>query len=72
VDADRLWTTTCGKGRWRGDLGGMDVCVRKVQDGEIWHMRADERRSLVEYVRSRYARQVAAQEDVDRPVEGRA
>jgi starch phosphorylase len=61
VDADRLWTATCGKGRWRGDLGGMDVCVRKVQDAEIWRMRGDERRSLVEYVRSRYARQVAAQ-----------
>jgi starch phosphorylase len=35
--------------------------VRKVQDAEIWRMRGDERRSLVEYVRSRYARQVAAQ-----------
>jgi len=61
ANADRLWTTTCGKGRWLGDLGGMDVCVRKVQDAEIWRMRSDERRSLVEYVRRRYARQVAAQ-----------
>jgi len=61
VDADRLWTSTCGKGCWLGDLKGMSTCVRKVQDADIWRMRTAERRLLVEYVRGRFARQVASQ-----------
>jgi len=39
----------------------MEEHVRKVEDGEIWHMRNDERRGLIEYIRERYARQIAGQ-----------
>ena len=61
MEADRLWTAACGQGAWRGDLAGMQEQIRQVKDADIWRMRTEERRALVEYVRSRYSRQVAGQ-----------
>jgi len=57
--ADRLWEVTCGKERWCETLEGMEECFRKVDDSALWQLRADGRRSLVEFVRKRYPRQVA-------------
>ena len=65
--ADRLWEATCGKERWRES---MTECwrsdVRKVSDSDLWQLRADGRKSLVEYVRKRYARQLAEPRSVRR------
>ena len=61
IEADRLWTLKCGQGCWRGDLENMEERIRRAGDAELWHLRNDERRSLIEYVRARYARQIAAQ-----------
>jgi glycogen phosphorylase len=57
--ADRVWETTCGKARWSETLEGVEECFRKVGDSDLWQLRADSRRSLVEFVRKRYARQGA-------------
>ena len=59
TEADRLWTEHCGSGCWRGDLKGIDQGIRKASDAQLWGMRMNEQRSLVEDVRIRNARQVA-------------
>ena len=61
AEADRLWEATCGKDRWRESTAGLEMCLRKAGDSDLWKLRADSRRSLVEYVRKRYARQLAGQ-----------
>ncbi len=57
--ADKLWELTCGKDRWRDSTEGLGEDFRKVSDSDLWSLRADSRRSLVQYVRKRYARQLA-------------
>jgi starch phosphorylase len=57
--ADRLWEVTCGKDRWREETSGMEENFRKVSDSDLWQLRADGRKSLVQYVRARYTRQLA-------------
>jgi glycogen phosphorylase len=61
AEADRLWEATCGKDRWRESTAGLEMCLRKAGDSDLWKLRADSRRSLIEYVRKRYARQLAGQ-----------
>ena len=61
AEADSLWERTCGKDRWRENMAGVDKCFRGVSDSDLWQMRASARKSLVHYVRKRYARQLAEQ-----------
>ena len=58
--ADRLWETTCGKDRWRDATEDLGDGFRKVSDADLWQLRADSRKVLVQYVRKRHTRQVAA------------
>jgi starch phosphorylase len=58
-EADQLWTDLCGKGRWLGDLGGLEERVRSADDHRIWRMRCSQRAALVEYARQRLSRQQA-------------
>jgi len=57
--ADRLWEAACGKDRWREATEGIEQDIRKVSDSDLWELRADGRKSLVQYVRKRYSRQLA-------------
>jgi len=57
--ADTVWTDACEKGRWRGDHPAGDD-VRRVGGNDLWQMRTENRRLLVERIRSRYARQLAS------------
>jgi starch phosphorylase len=57
--ADLLWETTCGKERWRETTEGCEEDIRKVSDTDLWQLRADGRKSLVHYVRKRYAERLA-------------
>ena len=59
AEADRLWEDTCGKERWRESTAGLEMCLRKASDSDLWKLRADSRKCLVQYVRKRYARQLA-------------
>jgi glycogen phosphorylase len=61
AEADRLWEVTCGKDRWREGMEGLEQCVRKASDSDLWKLRVDSRNSLIQYVRKRYARQLAGQ-----------
>jgi starch phosphorylase len=60
VQADTLWTTACGKKRWRGDRAIEDD-IRNLADEQIWQMRSTERMTLIDRLRKRYARQLASE-----------
>ena len=57
--SDELWTRHCGKERWLGETNQAEELLRQVSDQELWAMRQASRQTLVEYVRKRYARQLA-------------
>jgi len=57
--ADALWTTACGKKRWRGDHPVKDE-IRRLPDTALWQMRTAGRKYLIDQMRRRYARQLAA------------
>ncbi len=60
VEADQLWTSACGKDRWREPLSGTKQAVRQVSDVDLWQMRAAGRKSLVLKTRELLLRQLAA------------
>jgi starch phosphorylase len=60
VEADALWTRTCGGERWRGTLDTIEQDVACASDEELWTMRAAGRKALVAYVRERMASHVAS------------
>jgi starch phosphorylase len=57
--SDALWTNACGKTRWQGDQSPGDD-IRRVSGSDLWKMRTSARKALVERIRARYARQLAA------------
>ncbi len=59
--ADGLWTEVCGKGVWRGELEDVRERLQRANDQALWKLRSEARKILVDYVRARYQRQVAAQ-----------
>ena len=60
VAADKLWTQACGKSRWRGELDALPETIEQIDDASLWHLRAENRQHLIEFVRERYARQHSA------------
>ncbi|MGC1646675.1 MAG: alpha-glucan family phosphorylase [Candidatus Sulfotelmatobacter sp.] len=59
-EADRLWESICGKNFWCGTLEEAESDIRAASDSDLWQLRADNRKTLVEYVRRLYGRQSAA------------
>lgn len=58
--ADELWTQACGKERWLGTTDTLEQIIRRVSAASLWGFRTAARRLLVEYVRARLSRQLAA------------
>ncbi len=58
--ADALWTSACGKDRWRGDLEEVAAPIRAAADSAIWQIRSTARASLIDYARVRLAAQLGA------------
>src|SRR5438445_3633808 len=58
--ADALWTKKWGSERWRGIMDNIERDLARVADAELWAMRAEARRSLVDYARERAAAQAAS------------
>jgi starch phosphorylase len=58
--ADDLWTEACGKGRWLGTTETLERDIRHLSDAKLWQFRTDSTKSLVEYIRERLSRQLAA------------
>jgi starch phosphorylase len=60
-EAQHFWAETCGSNCWHSDQGHLGASIRAAGDAAIWNMRNAARKSLIEYIRTRYARQVAIQ-----------
>ncbi len=60
TEADNLWTEACGPQRWDGDLQHIEEGFRSISDARLWEMRSASRRSLIEFIRKRLARQIAS------------
>ena len=60
-EAHQLWKGVCGSNCWQGGLERMVAQIRATSDETIWRMRTAARKSLIEYIRPRYSRQVAVQ-----------
>jgi starch phosphorylase len=56
--ADRLWTRTCGKGRWSRATDTLECDVESLPDAELWAFRTEARKALIEYVRARLCQQL--------------
>jgi glycogen phosphorylase len=61
AEADHIWENFCGKERWRGTMEGLERDLRCVSDSSLWQLRADARKSLVDFVRKSHVRQLAGQ-----------
>src|SRR5215469_7274026 len=59
AESDRLWESSCGKDRWHGTLQETERDLRSASDSDLWQLRVDSRKNLVDYVRRVHARQVA-------------
>jgi glycogen phosphorylase len=57
--ADHLWEQYCGKARWRGVMETLEKDLRAASDAELWQLRCDGLKALVEYVRKLHVRQIA-------------
>lgn len=57
--ADKLWTKTCGKDRWRGSLDALGQNMCCLSDEELWQFRNESRVALVDFVRQRWERQLS-------------
>ncbi|HLA82233.1 MAG TPA: alpha-glucan family phosphorylase, partial [Thermoleophilia bacterium] len=56
-EADALWTTICGKGRWLNGISGLDEKMRTVSDEDLWAFRDANRRKLIAVAREHIQRQ---------------
>lgn len=61
AEADELWTHSCGKDRWLGTTETLEQDILCLSDAKLWQLRADSRRSLVNFTRERLAWQLAAE-----------
>src|SRR6202000_230138 len=57
-EAHQLWKNAYGAECWRGKT---ESGTLKTADAPLWTMRTSARKSMIEYLRKRYARQVAVQ-----------
>src|SRR5262249_50742207 len=58
--ADTLWTRVCGKDRWTGTQEGLEMGCLSLSDADLWSLRTSSRRILLEAIRERLRRQLAA------------
>ncbi|HLH78614.1 MAG TPA: alpha-glucan family phosphorylase [Candidatus Binataceae bacterium] len=54
--ADALWTESCGKGRWMGELEKVEDAIGSLGDDALWTLRMNSRRAFVDAVRRRAER----------------
>ncbi|MDO9554785.1 alpha-glucan family phosphorylase [Rhodonellum sp.] len=57
--SDKIWTQTCGKDRWRGNLGNLEEQMVAVSDETLWQMRNSSRSNLVNFTRNQFERQLS-------------
>ena len=55
--ADKLWTESCGKDRWRGELENNEQGIANIPDDTLWNFRNQSRNNFVNYLRKRFETQ---------------
>jgi len=55
--ADEIWTESCGKDRWLGELKDHETHISHIGDEKLWEFRNRSRNSLVGFIRKRFERQ---------------
>jgi glycogen phosphorylase len=60
AEADGLWERACGKKRWFSTMEGNEKNLRRVSDAELWHLRTEALKSLIQYVRQWLQHQLAS------------
>ena len=58
--ADHLWTKACGKDRWLGTMETLEQDIRRVSDADLWQLRVDASKALIDFARQRLARRYVA------------
>lgn len=58
AEADRIWTESCGRERWRSPPAGGFEAIAEVTDERLWAMRGEGRAQLVEAARRRLSVQL--------------
>lgn len=58
-ESDKLWTETCGKERWLGTLDDLPKQMLTVPLETIWQMLQQGKETFLQYIRDRYALQLA-------------
>ncbi len=56
--ADKIWTGTCGKDRWKGDLKTLGQNMSRIPNEVLWQLSNDSRNRLVDFVRERFEMQL--------------
>jgi glycogen phosphorylase len=69
-EADELWTESCGKDRWLGEMETLERDIRGISDARLWKFRYAASTSLVEYARTQLSRELAASGASAEEVEG--
>ena len=57
LGADSLWTSSCGKERWREDLQDIEAHIKSISDDKLWAMRTQNRLHLIEWLREHHGYQ---------------
>jgi starch phosphorylase len=60
-DATKLWAGVCGDRRWVGAMECIETDFRKLSDAQLWQLRTSTTKTLIEYTRTRLARQRGTQ-----------
>jgi starch phosphorylase len=60
AEADRIWTESCGKERWLGELEHLEEQVLNISDQTLWNIRTQSRQRLISFTRENLQRQLAA------------
>ncbi len=59
AEADALWTSVSGKGRWLGTSETLGQEIRSVSDNKLWEFRTQASISFVKYIRERLNQQLS-------------
>jgi glycogen phosphorylase len=57
-EADEIWTEACGKDRWLGMTKNLGQDIRKVSDERLWEMRTNASKTLIDFAREHFSRQL--------------
>jgi len=57
-EADDIWTKACGKDRWLGMNKTIGKDVRRVSDEELWLMRTNAKKALIQFAREHLPKQL--------------